>query len=135
MSIMRTVLYIDDDRHYARMIDKFLSSRGFDVETALDRHEGVKKARDLQPDVILLDLYLPRVEGLEVITQIRTEALTWNIPIVVMSSLPISQSRQLMEGAGVQDYVSKPFKMRDLIETVRRAAAYRPGVATELIVH
>jgi DNA-binding response OmpR family regulator len=132
---MRTILYIDDDTHYTRMIDKCLSSRGFDVETALEGQEGVKKARDLQPDVILLDLYLPRAEGLEVISQIRAEALTWNIPIVVMSSLPLSQSRQLMEGAGVQDYVSKPFKMRDLIETVRRNAAYRPGVATELIVH
>jgi DNA-binding response OmpR family regulator len=132
---MKTILYIDNDTHYARMIDRCLSSCGFDVETTFDRHEGVKKARDLQPDVILLDLYLPRVEGLEVITQIRAEALTWNIPIVVMSALPISQSRQLMEGTGVQDYVSKPFKMRDLIEAVRRNAAYRPGVATELIVH
>jgi DNA-binding response OmpR family regulator len=132
---MNTILYIDDDTHYAWMIDKFLSSCGFDVETALDGREGVKKARDLQPDVILLDLYLPRVEGLEVITQIREEALTWNIPIVVMSTLPISQSRQLMAGTGVQDYVSKPFKIRDLIATVRRNAAHRPGVATDLIVH
>jgi DNA-binding response OmpR family regulator len=52
-----------------------------------------------------------------------------------MSTLPISQSRQLMEGTGVQDYVSKPFKIRDLIATVRRNAAHRPGVATDLIVH
>jgi DNA-binding response OmpR family regulator len=132
---MNTILYIDDDAHYARMIDTFLSSCGFDVETALDGHEGVRKARDLQPDVILLDLYLPRVEGLEVITQIREEALTWNIPIVVMSTLPISQSRQLMEGTGVQDYVSKPFKIRDLIATVRRNVARRPGVVSDRVIH
>ena len=132
---MNTILYIDEDTHYASMIDKFLSSCGFDVETALDGREGVSKARDLQPDVILLDLYLPRMEGLEVITQIRQEALTWNIPIVVMSTLPIAQSRQLMAGTGVQDYVSKPFKIRDLIATLRRNTTHRPGVATELIVH
>ena len=132
---MSTILYIDDDTHYTWMIDKFLSSCGFDVETALDGHEGVRKARDLQPDVILLDLYLPRVEGLEVIAQIREEALTWNIPIVVMSTLPISQSRQLMEGTGVQDYVSKPFKIRDLIATVRRNVARRPGVVSDRVIH
>jgi two-component system alkaline phosphatase synthesis response regulator PhoP len=132
---MNTVLYIGDDAHDARMIDTCLSSCGFDVETAFDGHEGVRKARDLQPDVILLDLYLPRVEGLEVITRIREDALTWNIPVVVMSSLPTSQSRQLMEGTGVQDYVSKPFKTRDLIATVRRNAAQRPGAASDLIVH
>jgi DNA-binding response OmpR family regulator len=132
---MTTILYIDDDTHYASFIAKFLSSCGFDVETALDGHEGVKKARDLQPDVILLDLFLPRVEGLEVIAQLREEALTWNIPIVIMSTLPICQSRQLMAGTGVQDYVSKPFKIRDLIAAVRRNAAHRPGVASDRVVH
>ena len=132
---MNTILYIDDDIHYARVIDKFLSSRGFDVETALDGREGVVKARQLQPDLILLDLYLPQVESLDVIAHIREEALTWNIPIVVMSALPTIQSRQLMEGAGVQDYLPKPFKIRDLIDTVQRNVAHRPGVASDRVVH
>jgi len=132
---MNTILYIDDDIHYTRMIDKFLSSCGFDVETAQDGREGVVKARELQPDLILLDLYLPRVAGLEVIAQNREEAMTWNIPIVVMSALPIAQRRQLMEGTGVQDYLSKPFKIRDLIDTVQRNVAHRPGVSSDSGVH
>jgi two-component system alkaline phosphatase synthesis response regulator PhoP len=132
---VNTILCIDDDIDYARIIDKFLSSRGFDVRTAQDGYEGVIKARELQPDLILLDLYLPRVEGLEVIKRIREEALTWNIPIVVMSTLPIAQSRQLMEGTGVQDYLSKPFKTRDLIDTIQRNVTHRPGVLSDSIVH
>lgn len=132
---MNTILCIDDDIDYARIIDKFLSPRGFDVRTAQDGYEGVIKARELQPDLILLDLYLPRVEGLEVIKQIREEALTWNIPIVVMSTLPIAQSRQLMEGSGVQDYLSKPFRIRDLIDTIQRNVAHRRGVLSDSIVH
>ena len=132
---MNTILYIDDDIHYARAINRLLSSCGFDVRTAQDGYEGVTKARELQPDLILLDLYLPRVEGLEVITQIREQALTWNIPIVVMSALPIAQSRQLMEGTGVQDYLSKPFRIRDLIDTIQRNVTHRPGVLSDRIVH
>ena len=132
---MNTILCIDDDIDYARIIDKFLSPRGFDVRTAQDGYEGVIKARELQPDLILLDLYLPRVEGLEVIKQIREEALTWNIPIVVMSTLPIAQSRQLMEGSGVQDYLSKPFRIRDLIDTIQRNVTHRRGVLPDSIVH
>lgn len=132
---MNTILCIDDDIDYARIIDKFLSPRGFDVRTAQDGYEGVIKARELQPDLILLDLYLPRVEGLEVIKQIREEALTWNIPIVVMSTLPIAQSRQLMEGSGVQDYLSKPFRIRDLIDTIQRNVTHRRGVLSDSIVH
>jgi len=132
---VNTILCIDDDIDYARIIDKFLSPRGFDVRTAQDGYEGVIKARELQPDLILLDLYLPRVEGLEVIKQIREEALTWNIPIVVMSTLPIAQSRQLMEGSGVQDYLSKPFRIRDLIDTIQRNVAHRRGVLSDSIVH
>jgi len=132
---VNTILCIDDDIDYARIIDKFLSPRGFDVRTAQDGYEGVIKARELQPDLILLDLYLPRVEGLEVIKQIREEALTWNIPIVVMSTLPIAQSRQLMEGSGVQDYLSKPFRIRDLIDTIQRNVTHRRGVLSDSIVH
>jgi DNA-binding response OmpR family regulator len=132
---MNTILCIDNDVHYARMVDKFLSQCGFAVETALSVDEGVRKACELQPDLILLDLYLPRADGLEVITQLRAEALTWNIPIVVMSALPIAESRQLMEGTGVQDFISKPFRIRDLINTVRKNAAQRGGMPSGSIVH
>jgi CheY-like chemotaxis protein len=131
---MHTILYIDDI-HYTRMIDRFLSSQGYAVETAQDGHEGVRKARELQPDLIPLDLYLPRVRGIEVIAQLRQEALTWNIPIVVMSTLPIPQSRELMDSTGVQDYVSKPFKIQDLINTVRRNVVHRAGLSSDTFMH
>ena len=132
---MNTILYIDEDMHYARMVNKFLTSYGFNVETAYEGAEGVKKARELQPDLILVDLCLPRVRGLEVITQIREEALTCYIPIVVISALPASQSRQLTEGIGVQDFIPKPFKIQDLINTVRRNIAQRVCASSDAVVH
>ena len=132
---MHTILYIDDDTHYVHLIDKYLSAHGYSVETAKDEHEGVRKARELQPDLILLDLYLPRATGLDVITQLREEVSTWNIPVVVLSDLPIPQSRQLTAGAGVQEFVPKPCRARQLIGAVRRHVARRACVSSDMILH
>jgi two-component system alkaline phosphatase synthesis response regulator PhoP len=122
---MRTILYIDDDEQYAWMIKTLLGKRGFIVETACDGLEGMRKARQLQPDLILLDMYLPRIDGLEVVEQLRSESPTRHIPIVVMSALPTHSSRKLLQGVDVQDVVSKPFQLEELLNTVSRNLAKR----------
>jgi len=123
---MPSILYIDDDIHYARMIVALLTPHGFQVDTAEDGLEGLRKARELEPDLILLDLYLPRVSGLELIGQLQSEPLTRNIPLVVMTALPLEQSRQLVDGTGVQDCIAKPFKPDELTAILHRIL-HRPA--------
>jgi DNA-binding response OmpR family regulator len=114
------VLYIDDDEHYAWLIKTLLGLQELDVTTAHDGLEGLRKARELQPDLILIDMYLPRIDGVEVIQRLRSEALTGDIPIVVMSALPEHHSRRLLQDLCIQDVVCKPFHLNQLTSVVRK---------------
>lgn len=119
-STVPTILFIDDDAQYGIMLDALLGMHGFSVVTAQDGLEGVKKARELQPDLILLDMYLPPTGGLGVVRELRDKSGTGDIPVVLISALPIDRGRQLMEEVGIQDFISKPFKIEDLIKTIRK---------------
>lgn len=117
---MPTVLYIDSDQSYRRLLKACLAAHNFEVDMAKDGLEGVKKARELRPDLILMDLYLPRMDSLEVIEQLKCSSLTWDIPIVLVSKLPAHRCYQFVKVAGAQGYVAKPFKTEELIKTIRK---------------
>jgi two-component system alkaline phosphatase synthesis response regulator PhoP len=126
------ILYIDDDEHYGWLVKTLLSLQNLAVETAYDGLEGMRKARELRPDLILLNLYLPRIDGVEVIQQLRDEAGTRNIPIVVLSALPKQHGRRLVQGLGVQDILSKPFQVDELISIVHEYVHRRTGATWHL---
>lgn len=117
---MSTILYIDDDEHYAIMIKTLLEMHGFIVETAYDGLEGLRKARETRPDLILLDMYLPRIDGLEVVEQLQGEAMTGDIPIVIISALPKHSSYRLLDGTGIRDVISKPFRIEELLRVLTK---------------
>lgn len=115
---MPLILCIDGDQNCNATLAWFLTVSGFCVALAADGLDGVKKARALQPDLILLDLCLRRLDGLEVINQLRGCSLTWEIPIILMSLFPAESGRVLVEQTGVQGFVSKPFQADELVEVV-----------------
>lgn len=117
---MTTILFIDDDADYAMMLNALLRLHGFAVVTAQDGLEGVRKAQEVQPDLILLDYYLPPTGGMSVVKELKGRARTGKIPVVVMSALPVSHSQQLVQEAGIKDFISKPFRVEDLIGTIRK---------------
>jgi DNA-binding response OmpR family regulator len=136
------ILYVDDDEHYAWLVKTTLGLQDLSVEIAGDGLEGMRKARELRPDLILLNMYLPRIDGVEVIQQLKDEALTRNIPIVVMSTLPSHHGRRLVQGLGVQDVLTKPFQIDELSSVVHKyvdghaGRAWRvPMAGTEHLSH
>jgi CheY-like chemotaxis protein len=116
---MTTILYVEDDPEHCLLVGKLLNSRGFIVEMARDGLEGVAKAQELRPDLILLDLYLPRLDGFGVMKQLKEDPITSSIPIVVISAWPTGDNRQRVQNAGARGFVAKPFKVNELLDLIQ----------------
>ncbi|GAB3894758.1 two-component system response regulator KdpE [Kibdelosporangium lantanae] len=124
---MSVVLVVDDDVQIARALRINLTARGYHVVTASDGAGALRAASDAKPDVIVLDLGLPDMDGTEVITTIRGWSVT---PVIVLSARTDSSAKIRALDAGADDYVTKPFGMDELMArlraAIRRATAARP---------
>jgi DNA-binding response OmpR family regulator len=103
------------------MLDKMLTPRGFTVEMAEDGVEGVTKAREIRPDLILLDLYLPHLDGFGVMEQLKEDPHTHDIPIIVISAWPTGDNRRRVREAGALDFVVKPFQVETLVNLIQES--------------
>ena len=123
------VLVIDDEPELQRAIRTRLSGTGFTVESALTGTEGLDLVARWHPDVVILDLALPDLDGIEVCRQLRT----WSaVPIIVLSVRGEDADKVAALELGADDYLTKPFSMRELIARIRvalRHAAHASGVA------
>jgi CheY-like chemotaxis protein len=116
---MTRVLYIEDDEDHRMIVENMLTSRGFTVTTAKDGVEGLEKTKEWQPDIILLDLYLPRLDGFGFLKQCKEEPLTEDIPIVIISAWPTGDNRKRVQEAGAVGFIAKPFNVDELVEGIR----------------
>lgn len=126
---MARVLVIDDDRALLRALRVGLSARGHDVKAAITGEEGLSKAALDAPEVIVLDLGLPDLDGLEVCHRIRQ----WSdVPIIVLSATGLEDRKVAALDGGANDYVTKPFGMAELEARIRTAIRHRqPDVTPE----
>lgn len=115
------VLVVDDDLPIRILMQSVLKEFRFQAITAGSGEEAVAAARDRRPDVVLLDLHMPGMSGVETLAALRTEAGLESTPVVLLTGEPVSddQLRSLGAWAGIQ----KPFDLPELIELIRRAAA------------
>ncbi|HSJ84651.1 MAG TPA: response regulator transcription factor [Acidimicrobiia bacterium] len=115
---MTRVLVVEDDRSLVRALANNLKVRGYKVDVATDGVTAVKRAADKRPDLVIVDLGLPELDGLEVIRSIRG----WTeIPIIVLSARGSEDDKIEALDAGADDYVAKPFGMGELLARVRAA--------------
>lgn len=113
------ILVVDDEPDALELIEFNLKAAGYDVVTAADGTEALKKARVVAPDLILLDLMLPEVDGLEVCKIVRRDASTTGIPIIMLTAKAAEIDRILGLELGADDYMTKPFSPRELILRVK----------------
>lgn len=120
---MTLVLTVDDDPAILRTLSINLKARGYEVEIATDGRSALQIVHERMPDVILLDLGLPDVDGVAVLRQVRSFS---QVPVIVVSARAEADDKVEALDLGADDYVSKPFSMEELLARVRAAA--RRGV-------
>lgn len=119
MSILK-VLYVEDNDDNAYMLSRRLTKRGFKVVVSPDGEAGVEAARALLPDIILMDLNLPVLDGIAATRILKLDKLTASIPIVVVSSHVLPGEREASIEAGCDGYETKPIDFQRLLKKIQR---------------
>ena len=121
---MAKILVVDDEPDIVRFVVKTMESRGHDVDTAINGRLAIEQVARSRPDVIILDLNLPEMDGFEVCRRLKSDPHTSSIPIVMMSAayVTIEDARRGQE-TGADEYVVKPFLREVLINNVERLLA------------
>lgn len=120
---MPKVLVIDDDPVIVELLRVNFAIEGFDVVTAADGREGLERATSDAPDLVLSDIMMPRMDGLQLLTQLKNDARTKRLPVILLSAK--AQNAEVQQGldAGADDYVTKPFDPLELIDRVNAVLA------------
>src|SRR5699024_3362498 len=113
---MKKILVVDDEKPISDIIKFNLKKEGYDVYTAYDGEEALQKVEEVNPDLILLDLMLPKIDGLEVAREVRK---THNMPIIMVTAKDAEIDKVLGLEMGADDYVTKPFSNRELVARVK----------------
>ncbi len=111
-----TILVVDDEPNITQLLKLYLSRSGFQVETAASGEEALRKTRALRPDLIVLDLKLPDIDGLEVCRRIRAES---DIPLIMLTARDEDIDKIVGLEMGADDYITKPFNPREVLARVR----------------
>jgi len=112
------VLVVDDEEYIQHILNFSFGAEGYDVVTAADGEEAIKKAKSEKPDIIVLDIMMPKMDGYEACKRLKTDPSTKSIPVILLTAKGREVDRKLGSQAGADDYVVKPFSPGRLIERV-----------------
>lgn len=125
---MATILYIEDNPHNMRLVRKMLKLGGYDVIEAPDGESGIQTAESECPDLILLDINLPDIDGMEVCRRLKqSENVSW-VPIIALTANAMHGDRERFLDSGMDGYLAKPITRTELLNTVQQ---YLNGTANE----
>jgi CheY-like chemotaxis protein len=117
-----TILCIEDEEEMIELIGVILARHGYEVVGALGGQLGIEKVAQLKPDLVLLDLMMPEVDGWGVLQRMRADNDLQNIPVVIVTAKASELDRVFgLEIARVEGYITKPFGPQELVQTVQRA--------------
>ena len=128
---MATILVVDDEPKIARLLRDYLERAGFGVSVAHDGREALMRARTERPDLVILDLGLPALDGLDVTRQLRRDG---DLPILMLTARDDEADRVAGLELGADDYVTKPFSPREVVARVRAILRRRGGPSGEEVI-
>ena len=117
---MKKIVLIEDSKALAEALEGALKINGIQTVWAPDGVQGVAAAKREKPDLILLDLMLPRISGFEVCKILKTDRNTWRIPIVIMSTLSDDESRIRAQEAGADHFIAKPYNLAATLAEIKK---------------
>ncbi len=115
---MSKILIVEDNEANLDIMSRRLSTKGYDVIAAVDGNDGIAKASLQKPDLILMDLSLPILDGWEATRQLKTNPNTWSIPIIALTAHAMSGDREEALKAGCDDYDTKPINLLRLLAKI-----------------
>jgi two-component system cell cycle response regulator DivK len=117
---MSSILYVEDNEANRMIVRDLLKRTKYQLAEAYDGEEGVAKALELRPGLILMDIQLPKISGLEAIRRLRAEAATAATPIIAITSFALSGDEQKAKAVGATAYLAKPYSPFDLLKLIRQ---------------
>jgi two-component system, cell cycle response regulator DivK len=115
---VRRILIVDDEETNQRLLKAILEAKGYETLKARDGAEGIKLARESQPDLILMDIQIPEIDGIEAFKILQSEPSTMNIPVITLTSYAMSGDSEKFMSLGFRDYVAKPISINELLGLV-----------------
>lgn len=123
------VLVVDDEPDLIRILEFGLRAAGYQVEIAADGQEGLKKAREIRPDIILLDLMLPKLDGYKVCRLLKFDERYRHIPIIILSARTQEGDQALAKEMGANRFITKPYEFSEILDHIE-ALLKTPSVSS-----
>lgn len=123
----KSILIVDDDRVSRTLYTRILQHAGFSVHEAIDGADGLQKARTMEPDLMILDVVLPKIDGLTVCRTLRAEAAFARLPIFVVSGRVDKKTVAKGLASGATQYLTKPIRRKNLLQHIEQA--FSPQIA------
>jgi two-component system, cell cycle response regulator DivK len=117
---MKTILYVEDNEMNRQIVRDLLKRTTYKLIEAYDGEAGVAKALEAKPDLILMDIQLPKISGLDATRKLRAEEATAKTPIIAITSFALSGDDVKAKEAGATAYLAKPYSPRDLLALIRK---------------
>jgi two-component system alkaline phosphatase synthesis response regulator PhoP len=119
----KKILVVDDEKELTSLVSLHMKMAGYEVLTASNGEKALDISREEKPDLIILDLMLPKIDGLQVCELLRQDAATQHIPVIMLTARAETEDKLKGFEAGADDYVTKPFSPRELVARVKRVLA------------
>ena len=116
----QTILYVEDNEYNRKIVRQLLGKTSYRLIEAADGEAGVALAQSEKPDLILMDVQLPKMSGLDATRALKADAGTSHIPVIVITSFALSGDREKAAEAGAASYLAKPYSPRELLALVRQ---------------
>jgi two-component system, cell cycle response regulator DivK len=120
---MSTILIVEDNEKNMKLVRDILQHRGYTTIEAVNGNDGVRLARERRPDLVLMDIQLPDIDGIEALRQIRTEPALDATAVLAVSASVMPDEQQQIVASGFDAYVTKPINLKQFLETVQRFLA------------
>jgi two-component system alkaline phosphatase synthesis response regulator PhoP len=114
------ILVVDDEIYIVHILDFSLGMEGYEVITALDGEQALEKLRTEKPDLIVLDIMMPKLDGYEVCKSVKANPETAHIPVILLSAKGRNVDQKMGFDVGADDYITKPFSPRKLVERINQ---------------
>ena len=117
---MKKILIVDDEADIIEILQFMLEANGYECVTAMDGEEGLKLAREISPDLIILDVMMPKINGYKISRLLKYDNKYKDIPILMITARSQAEDKLIGEETGVDEYITKPFELEEVIRKVEK---------------